>query len=334
MDYVSAAIAESRAITTAQASLWHDIITKHQRQIRRSFKDELIAQLKAESWAIAPLATVSFTYISIFEQSGTIYLAVKTPFNKSINQQLQLALVDSVVRYSRIRGWYFEYNARALASLVNFLRSKHIAFSMCPTIKSIVQQVSHSGKARAWHPMVHPVGDRWYVSNIAETMLPHLPDPLDHSVSATVRYANMGIALSPVIQRALRKQYGRIVQEIISHRGLNINTTVVTAAAREVGRYIELARPAAVLLFESRAASVDARQRLAEIKATCEQLGISVNLCDHPGDLHLYAAGSGHNDLIVSDLASRLKNIREQTSARMIALTHSMSPNNKPLWNL
>ena len=332
MNYVSTALTMNQAITTAQNALWGKIITKHQRQLRRAFTDDQIKQHKAEPWAVPTVETFSFSRVSIVQLQGGVIISFKTPFKQELNSALQTALKDYAVRFNKTYGWYVDYSIGAFRDLLAFVKRKNIRAALCPVAKDIVQQTRQHGQARAWAPMVHPVGNTWVVSIITESMLPHLPDRADHSINAVIRYSALGIAVSPLIRRDLQRQYGQIPAAIASFRRVILNNTAMPNAVDELCRYICIARPSSVIRLIAPVANIDKstlQPRLSSIMQACEKVGATLTEMTYIDNTTTTHQPQG-SCLVITDFSSWLDGVSLAHPTKIVSVINT--PSLKKSW--
>jgi len=342
MDYVNTVITSGQPITTAQDALWTKLITKNQRQIRRQFSDDEIKRLKAETWAASTVETYSFSQVSIIEKDETIYIAFRTPYKKEINQGIQTALAPYRVRFSKTLGWYLEYSTRALSSLLAFLQRKGIRYRACAVTQRVLLQTHQYGRARAWSPMVHPSGSQWMVSNLTPTLLPALPAPVDHSIQAVVQYSQLGVRVSPLIRRRLRKEHGILVAEIAAHHRTTLNIAVRSDLQHEIAQYIRLTQPRAVILLTTMmgkflGSHLDVGNPFVDAIAQASAVVGAPVVCWTYSELGTNNMPAKEaplltepNTLIITDFSSWLENVQEMSPAKVIAVINS--PQKKLLW--
>ncbi len=218
--FVAGKAAAQQPITTAQNDLWHRLLRKYYRQLRKTFADDKIQQAELLEWAQAPVQTVRFNKLGIVDINGTAYLSLKTPYNKTINARIQTGLLNHSLGYNNTHGWYFLFSHAAAGDLIRFAHSVlgRKNYVVDPMLAEYISSVEQLGTWRQWLPTVRAINGRAMVSMLTEPMLSHLPEPTDWSIHAIKRYTDLNITLHPPLRRQLRVKYGRDLVELTCRR--------------------------------------------------------------------------------------------------------------------
>lgn len=218
--FVAGKVAAQQPITTAQDALWHQLLRKYYRQLRKTFADEKIKQVEEVGWQHLPVQTVRFNKLGVVDINDVAYLTIKTPYNKAINARIQSSLLHHTLRYNSSLGWYFLFSHDGVNDLLSFANSVlgRGNYTLNKALAEYLNAVRSLGTASDWTPQVRTVGCVNMVSSITETMLAYLPEATDQSLVAAKQYLDMGIQLHPAMRRKLRAKYGRDLVELTCRR--------------------------------------------------------------------------------------------------------------------